>query len=295
MRKTISVLAFQPTAPGVPRISTTCLTKGQGAIGPHAHEFFEMIYVEEGEMRHWLGNEQIVTRPGDLFLIPPNEVHEINVCGECRVWVVAFEVGVLTQDLAASNTFLTSSDNVLLSSFLVKGNGIRKYAVQAPHQRLRWVERLQSMAGELQEQHVGFAEVLRATLILMLIEATRLAPEEPDTCLLRVQPMLTSVLRFISENYKSQISLSDVATSLSRSPAYLTDYVRRETGRTVLCWIVEYRMAEARRLLLTTSYSVQQISEEVGYMSTGHFNRQFRKLHNLPPQTWRQSYWSTNQ
>jgi len=41
------------------------------------------------------------------------------------------------------------------------------------------------------------------------------------------------------------------------SLAYLTDLVRRETGKTVLSWIVERRMTEARRLLLETGQSVR--------------------------------------
>jgi AraC-like DNA-binding protein len=105
--------------------------------------------------------------------------------------------------------------------------------------------------------------------------------------LLQSQPLLSRVFRFIETNYQRSISLREVAKAVGRSPAYLTDLVKRETGKTVLNWIIERRMAEARRLLLETQQSVEQISEAVGYFDRRHFSRQFLKFHNATPQTWR--------
>lgn len=112
--------------------------------------------------------------------------------------------------------------------------------------------------------------------------------------LLQSQPLLNHVFRFIETNYQNSISLREVAEAVSRSPAYLTDLVRRETGKTVLCWIVERRMVEARRLLLETDQSVEQIAEAVGYLDRRHFGRQFLRLHNTTPQTWRRCHRSKN-
>ncbi|MEH2038688.1 AraC family transcriptional regulator [Nostoc sp.] len=112
--------------------------------------------------------------------------------------------------------------------------------------------------------------------------------------LLQSQPLLNHVFRFIETNYHNSISLREVAEAVNRSPAYLTDLVRRETGKTVLCWIVERRMLEARRLLLETDQSVEQIAEAVGYLDRRHFGRQFLRLHNTTPQTWRRSHRSKN-
>ncbi|WP_242040242.1 helix-turn-helix domain-containing protein [Anabaena subtropica] len=112
--------------------------------------------------------------------------------------------------------------------------------------------------------------------------------------MLQSQPLLSHVFRFIETNYHNSISLREVAEAVSRSPAYLTDLVRRETGKTVLCWIVERRMVEARRLLLETDHSVEQIAEAVGYLDRRHFGRQFLRFHNTTPQTWRKSHRSKN-
>ena len=107
--------------------------------------------------------------------------------------------------------------------------------------------------------------------------------------LFQSQPLLNHVFRFIEINYQQSISLREVAEAVGRSPAYLTDLVRRETGKTVLNWIIERRMAEARRLLLETEQSVERIAEAVGYFDRRHFSRQFLRFHNATPQTWRRA------
>lgn len=100
-------------------------------------------------------------------------------------------------------------------------------------------------------------------------------------------PKLTKVFDFIEANYHDHITVSDVAQAVGYSPTYLTSLVRYETGKTLHCWIVERRMAQARFLLLNTDQPVNRIAAKVGYPDAGHFIRQFRKLYNTTPKMWK--------
>jgi YesN/AraC family two-component response regulator len=98
---------------------------------------------------------------------------------------------------------------------------------------------------------------------------------------------LKEVFDFIEANYHQGITLSDVAEAVGYSPAYLTNFVGKQTGQTVNCWIVKRRMAAARSLLHNTNQTVEQIATALGYQNAGHFSRQFRQHHGVPPQAWR--------
>ena len=100
-------------------------------------------------------------------------------------------------------------------------------------------------------------------------------------------PRITAVFEFIEANYHRPLQLKEVAATLGYSPAYLTDLVRRKTGRTVKQWIVERRMDCARKLLLNTETSIAQIAEKTGYFDTAYFIRQFKQLHGTSPHQWR--------
>lgn len=102
-------------------------------------------------------------------------------------------------------------------------------------------------------------------------------------------PRLREVFEFIELNYHQPISLKKVAQAVGYSSAYLTDLVRKLTGKTVNNWIIERRIMEARRLLLETNYSVEQIALDVGYQNINHFYCQFRNYYKNTPRAWRES------
>jgi len=108
-------------------------------------------------------------------------------------------------------------------------------------------------------------------------------PSEPPS-------LMERVIHYIQSHYRESIGLYDVARAVGRSPAYLTDRVRRETGRTVLRWIIDCRMQEARHLLQGTEMTVYSIANVLGYTDTSHFIRQFRQYHGVSPQTWRDQH-----
>ena len=118
-------------------------------------------------------------------------------------------------------------------------------------QRWRWEARLWEMAREQRERADGWHEVVAALLHVTLVELARLA--DPHTAGLRQQGhgLLAQVFEVIDERYTEPLSTSDLAAEVGMTPGHLSTLVRRRTGRPVLDWILERRMAEARRLLLS--------------------------------------------
>lgn len=127
-----------------------------------------------------------------------------------------------------------------------------------------------------------------ALLNLLLFDISRAAAQVGTEAVSpHTGPLLLRVFSFIEERYRTPIGLADVAKAVARSPSYLTDLVRRQTGRTVLQWIIHRRMAEARRLLLDPRMRVKDVGPRIGYDDVGHFIRLFRRLNGQTPQQWR--------
>ncbi|GAB1544766.1 hypothetical protein NUACC21_74420 [Scytonema sp. NUACC21] len=102
-------------------------------------------------------------------------------------------------------------------------------------------------------------------------------------------PRMNKVFQFIELNYHQPIKLDDIAKEVGYASAYLSNLMRNLTGKTVIDWIIDRRMAEARILLLKTNKSVKQIALEVGYQNTNLFYYQFRDRHNSTPLVWRKT------
>lgn len=111
----------------------------------------------------------------------------------------------------------------------------------------------------------------------------------PETFDFPEHPQLQNIFDFIESNYYQAIGLNEIAKVFGYSPSYLTNLVRRLTGKTLYQWLVERRMFQARCLLLNTNLTIYQIAEAVGYEDAGHFIKHFRKRHTLPPKTWKEN------
>ena len=103
-------------------------------------------------------------------------------------------------------------------------------------------------------------------------------------------PQLQEIFNYIEAHYHESISLIDVATSVGYSSAYLTDFVKRQTGTTINRWIIKRRLSAAEALLTESDRSIEQIAEAVGYLNPGHFFRQFRKYIGTTPKVWRKEH-----
>lgn len=101
-------------------------------------------------------------------------------------------------------------------------------------------------------------------------------------------PRLHELFEYIELNYNRNIKLKEVAQAVGYSSAYLTDLVRKLTGKTVNNWIIERRIAEASTLLLETNNSIEQIAFDIGYQNINHFYCQFRNYYQNTPGVWRE-------
>ncbi|PSF38513.1 DNA-binding response regulator [Aphanothece hegewaldii CCALA 016] len=118
--------------------------------------------------------------------------------------------------------------------------------------------------------------------------STSITTEQEIESIFPINSSFKEVFDFIEANYHREISLSDVARSVGYSPAYLTNQLKQETGRTVNRWIIERRLVEACNLLKNTKWAVEQIAITVGYSNASYFFRQFRQYRGMTPKAWQE-------
>ena len=86
----------------------------------------------------------------------------------------------------------------------------------------------------------------------------------------------------ISSLYMTDISVAEIAEGLGLDRRYLSRIFRRDTGMTVMDYLIKVRMEEAKRLLLT-GLSVSRVAELVGYNDSFYFSKSFKRYFGTPP------------
>jgi len=246
-----------------------------------------LIYFERdgGSLR--LGEREWRIETGDAYLIAPGEIADPSGLQEAEGWALFFPPEVLGSQ--SPGAFLSWRAHPLLFPFVRGAAAGAQHLKVQPAQRSSWSERFSALDLELRQRRDGYREAVLAHLTLLLVDVGRLAANVVGDLRLKDEPLLAEVFGFIEAHYKEPISLKDVARAVSLSPGHLTTVVRRKTGRTVLEWIAERRMVEARRLLVETDLSVEEVGRRVGYVDAGYFVRSFRRAHGATPLGWRRA------
>jgi AraC family transcriptional activator of pobA len=277
--------------PGVPPVSTIRfgrkLPSGEPPSHAHSHEFLVLAYFERGGGSMWLGDREWRMEAGDVYVIAPGEIVDPSGLEESEGWGVFFPPEVLGPE--ASGAFLSWRAHPLLFPFVRGAAGGAQRLKVPPDDRPSWSERLSALDLELRKRRDGYREAVLAHLTLLLVGVSRLAADVVGDLRLNDEPLLAEVFGFIEKRYREPISLKDVARAVGLSPGHLTTVVGRKTGRTVLEWIAERRMAEARRLLVETDLPVEEVGQRVGYADAHYFVRVFRRGHGATPLGWRRA------
>lgn len=95
------------------------------------------------------------------------------------------------------------------------------------------------------------------------------------------------VLGYLAEHFDEWIPVPALAARLGLSPSRLNDLVRIATGRGVLAYQIELRMAKARRLLAETDDDIARIARAVGYPDPHYFARHFGRSVGTSPTRFR--------
>ena len=95
--------------------------------------------------------------------------------------------------------------------------------------------------------------------------------------------LVLHALDFIHKNYQEDWAIEDIADKLDISEVYLRKKFKTETGFTVLNYLTEIRMKEAKFLLESEDYKIFEIAKMVGYNTSQYFSKVFRKHTGVSP------------
>ena len=95
------------------------------------------------------------------------------------------------------------------------------------------------------------------------------------------------VTEMIQANLGRDVTLAQLAEACGLSPGHFSRAFKRSLGRTPHRWLVERRVAEAKRLLGETGMDLASIALETGFSDQSHFTRVFSAHAGVSPGAWR--------
>ncbi|MDO4978106.1 MAG: response regulator [Eubacteriales bacterium] len=93
---------------------------------------------------------------------------------------------------------------------------------------------------------------------------------------------------YVKEHYNNpELSIDLVCSELGVSSSYFSTIFKKETGKTFINYLTEYRMKEAERLLMEEDEKKYIIAEKVGYLDPSYFSYVFKKWFGMSPMKYK--------
>ncbi len=105
--------------------------------------------------------------------------------------------------------------------------------------------------------------------------------------------LISEAISYMDEHYPENPRLSDIAAALNISPIYFHRMFCAATGQSPYQYLLDKKLAYARKMLLTTPLPLSDIALRAGFSSQSHFGSVFKKETGKTPLQYRKEMYRT--
>ena len=250
---------------------------------PHRHDFFEIIWVRQGQGQVQSDFRTYPVRPRTLFFSAPGQIHAWKPAGPARGHIASF----------SAEFFAVTHENPGLLGrmpFFYQGTVDPVLHLDPAEARpIDLVFRQLNSTGV--PEGPGRDDLVRSYLTILLTHA-RQAFVRRHTGRVGQAPaadLLSRRFRLSVETHFPRLrEVRDYAELLGVSRTHLNDHLQRNLGQTASEIIDGHTVIEAKRLLLHTTLTSAQIAYRLQFQDPSHFGRFFRRCSGCTPGEYRE-------
>lgn len=124
---------------------------------------------------------------------------------------------------------------------------------------------------------------LKALLGILLEQHEERSPEAKEGVSPSSRKGIMKAVIFIRENYAAAIARDDMAREAGFSVAYFGRAFKSVTGKTPFDYLTDYRLEQARRLMVETDISIGEVAQRCGYEDIHYFSYLFKHRTGITP------------
>ena len=103
----------------------------------------------------------------------------------------------------------------------------------------------------------------------------------------RLHPLTERITAYLKANIGRRITLADIGALTYFSPIYCDTVFKKDMGRSIIDYLLELRVNEAKSLLLEGELGLKEIAEHTGFGDSNYLSRIFKKRTGYTPLQYR--------
>ena len=255
------------------------------------HDFWEMVYIDKGEMICTADKNRFVLRSGEMTFHAPNESH--NLCGDKtvppNVSILTFECKSRAMKQFEGKIFrLDPEQKGILSTLFAEG--LSCFRLLDENNPL-----LQNMEKR-ENAPYGSSQMTKNLLEIFLIRLSRstdvVSKKARQSYLIDgvdVPYPVQEILDILAENVYSKITVKDIAQRLGKSESTVKNVFAGFQNNGIKQYFTAMKIREAKKLIRQDTYNMSQIAEMLGFDNPQYFSTCFKAQMKMTPSEYKKS------
>lgn len=253
----------------------------------HNHNHFEIIFIHRGNGRHYISGTTYGYTAGSVFLLAPCDFHYLEIDEETEITFLKF-----------TNVYLNSIGNVPVSSRW--NQHIDELLVHAGRQHLlsitseKEIQTIDQLFNLIVDEWIGeqneTSEVIFFLIhsLLSVLKRNVLIPAKQLHN--KHTKKLTSIVHYIHQHIHTPefTQIKHLASKFNISGHYLGIYFKEKTDVSLRDYVNKYKLHIIENRLKYSSFSIKEISMELGFTDLSHFNKFFKNHNGRNPSCFRE-------
>jgi AraC-like DNA-binding protein len=243
----------------------------------HAQDFFEVMFVTEGEGQHWLNGKVYPLTAGQLCFVTPRDVHDIGLPDNKKLYLFNMNFSARIWQAYCD----AAQIDIYQPCGISAENGFSVTVPASQREPCRLIFQQYLSLFQSSPSALTLCRFWSAFLPYMSIQTT----EEIHS---GVYPVwLFNAMRDM-EDWQNLVGGLDRFIELTGvSVSHATRVLKATTGLTPSEYINDLRVKRAARLLATTPDSIVSVAIDSGFESLSYFHRLFMKHYGMTPRAYR--------
>ncbi|MBC5626926.1 helix-turn-helix transcriptional regulator [Clostridium sp. NSJ-49] len=246
----------------------------------HMHPFTEIFFITSGQGTFQIGDEVVSVKESDLILINPNCSHtERSVSSSNPLEYIVFAINNLAIGISPS-TLNEDNSKDSLNTYKILNFNKKKSEI---------LYNLNTLIKELEEKNLNYELACKSILTLFLIQVMRNTSSDIFITenFEKVNIECMKIKNYIDSHYSENITLDFLSNLTYVNKFHLVHLFTKEMGISPINYLINKRIDESKNLLITTNYSIRDISSIVGFSNSSYFSQMFKKIAGISPKDFR--------
>jgi len=248
--------------------------------GLHSHTFFEIIYIVAGTGKQYINEMEFSYKPGNLFLVAPNDSHIFKIEDPTQFFFIRFNNGFVhssKKDQQLSSRLEMILQNARHEPGCVLVNDADKKSV---------ISLMQIIINEHLMRGL-YHEELNNQLVntLLLIIARNVSQKFTEKLDETSEAKAIDIFNFIQANiyYPEKLKVENISKEFGVAENYLGPYFKKHANESLQQYILNYKLKLIENRLLHSNMRIKEIADEFGFTDKSHLSRIFKKYRGVNP------------